>query len=344
MVHLNFHLNPFIFKNIQRELPLKFSISLKMGNLTTHEYNYQTFNVWIYDGFEYLQNQTSVWTVKQRECLINFLQVIKQSNLKQSPWMKDSSIIKDLPELFNRVKLAVPKTIKTAKIYAYTQNPKFNSTSGGITSFDSQSDRFDTLTPNIQIYLAHVYALVMFMWTQYQEESPLTYFYKSDVLHYAFQKENPYNANDVIDYSQIECFMQSLKKIAWTDASVEDTFYKKHLAPLKNIVQKVDNEMYSDISSTNSEKCVKCWQKGVAGKHFLYNSQEDNEESSSSSSSEIDTVYMQPASSVYREAQKKYIQPVAQSRIQCGGSTTTIEYLEEILAKLDLICEYHKLI
>lgn len=333
-----------------------------MGNLTTREYTYQTYNAWICDGFEYLQNHASIWTGRQRECLLNFLKIIKQTDFKQSPWVEKASILEEMPELFNRVKLAVPKTIKTAKIYAYTQTPKFNSTSGGITRIDSQSIQFDNLTPDTQIYLAHVYTLVMFMWAHHQEESPLTYFYKSDVLHYAFQKENPSNPDEVIDYSQIECFMESVEKISRTnenlDAFIESAFplqSKRHLAPLGKIIDKLDGEMgiarsdSSSMSTANSEKCVKCWQKGVAGKHFLQNppledSLSSSASSSPSSTSEIDTVYVQPTHSVYREARKKHIRPMPHHRIQCGGSATTIEYLDEILAKLDLICEYHGLI
>jgi hypothetical protein len=249
-------------------------------------------------------------TDKEREILYYFLKEIRKGPLERS----------ELEDLFCKISFAVPKTYKIKKIYKYTPNLKL---SQGIQNFKD-------LSPSLQIYFAHICTLVLFMWAHYQGDSPEIYLYKSDVINYAFKKKSKVTEQeDEIAYSEMEILMKLIGNLPnWT------------------------------ISNLDKEKCLKCWEQGVAGKHFLPRPSPSHNSSSyttytesSESSSESDEAYpVASRQSNYREAKKKQVNQIPNGKIQrCGvrplaTSTTTVEYLDEILVKLNLLCKFQGLL
>jgi len=283
-----------------------------MGNLSSSDYSFEGFNEFIdIDEKNIYKNYPFV-----RSCevsvLLEFLNVIRKGPSSVAPW--EDSTVPPIQELFERASLAVPKSIKTHKIYAYTQNPSFNQKSGGISEFQSKSMSFDNLTPGLQIYYAHVYTIIMMMWATAEGASPLIYLYKSDVLHYACQKEHLDRGEMVVDYNKIRTLIKIVEKCERTG---------------------LDEKGLTELSA-----------KGLTGKHFIQRSisTPDVSFAGTSESSSDDVSPIKSRTSNYREAKKKQINSFPNAHIQMHGKLTTIEYLDEILAKVNLICESRGLI
>jgi hypothetical protein len=197
---------------------------------------YDHFVKLVQNANNYIIRDTNVWEEDEKECLIQFFSTIQsclQNNLygqinKQLPWYTgyeqpggwvDNERIKDFVQ---SVRLAVPKTLKAREIYAYTVNPIKNSSSGGIIGF--QED-FSNASPQTQVQLSHLYALIAFLWIMYEDGyNAARYFYKSDIFHYLCQNCQHHSQigeipDSIVNTARVDALSRAIEKIYFTGKS-----------------------------------------------------------------------------------------------------------------------------
>lgn len=183
-------------------------------------FGYDHFVKLVQNANNYIIRDTEVWEDDEKESLLQFFSTIQtylQVN-KQLPWHTDERI----KDFFQRVRLAVPKTLKAREIYAYTFDPNKNTSSGGIIDF--QED-FSNVSPQTQVQLSHLYALIAFLWIMYKDgHNGARYFYKSDIFHYLCQNcqrqsqlsEIP---DSTVNIAQADALCRAIEKIYFTGKS-----------------------------------------------------------------------------------------------------------------------------
>lgn len=396
---------------------------------------YEHFVKLVQNANSYILGDKEVLEEDEKEALLKFfsnIQIALQNNLygkinKQLPWYSPyeggpglnwphSERIK---EYFKNVRLAVPKTLKARKIYAYASNPIKNSSSGGIIDFNED---FSNATPQTQVQLSHVYALITFLWIMYKDgHNSAKYFYKSDILHYLCQNCEYHSSfgqvpDRMVNTYQIDALTRAIEKIYFTGSSgmiparclvlptcefrvlrgslkgfdgnnlllkvpinSGELYYTTTPVIIETVNDQIDwsteDEKGSDeeIKSTHftrsndveeiqnniddlveklrqaseiPEKCGKCLEQGAAGKHLAGTISRHEHCEKKHYTKSVDSPIKDRDN--LSEKVEEYLKDIShQKRKHCKAqnpkSRTTNEYLQEILYKLNLICEHYRL-
>ena len=216
------------------------------------------------DSSERLILQEYLWTLQQ-----NLLDPVPGL-----PWTKDSSV---LSEYLRRVRLAVPKSDRCREIFRWSDDPTLNSQEG-LLGFE---ENFSQAPRKVQIVLAHLYALFLFLWAIHEKKDISVAFHHSDIPYYMYQSEESYNS------VKIEALLRALEKFVPSSEGRQN--YPMGVYILGNPegpnLKQVSEFIYifaEAKSKFNEEKCALCVNQGLVKKHFAR-----KEASSSSSSTEI---------------------------------------------------------